>query len=474
MTDHGPTASALDLAAALRARELSAVELLDACLAAVDEHNPQLNAIVWRNDDEARAAARAADERLAAGDAAPFLGVPIPIKDLDHVAGQPVTYGSNGAPDDIVEEDDLTIAALRRAGFVLCGRSNTPEFGLITATENSRFGITRNPWDTDRTPGGSSGGAAAAVAGGMFPIAHASDGGGSIRIPASYCGLVGHKVSRGRMPMKIHAWMGAAVEGVETHTVADTAAALDAMCGFDPLSWYNAPPLQRPLADEVGVDVGTLRIGLMTQVPGGLLPIDPECAKAAQEAGALLADLGHEVTEVEVPTMSEELIEPFVVLTAAGLGDYPTVDWDKTDAHINYQYGVATKGRGAFDYVAAAGKLELISRRDVARWGRDFDVLVTPTCAALPPIAGETLKASIATPNAPVPSVIASVAFTAFGNVTGLPSISLPLYWTPDGLPVGVLFTGGPFDDAGVLRLAGQLEEARPWANRRAVVAGTA
>jgi len=172
--------------------------------------------------------------------------------------------------------------------------------------------------------------------------------------------------------------------------------------------------------------------------------------------------------------LSPELIEPFVVLTAAGLGEYEPIDWDKTDAHISYQHGVATKGRGAFDYVAAAKKLELISRRDVARWGRDFDVLVTPTSAILPPIAGETLKAQIATPDGAVPSVIASVAFTAFGNVTGLPAISLPLHWTPDGLPVGVMLTGSPFDDSGVLRLAAQLEQARPWADRRAMAAGAA
>jgi amidase len=474
MTAFGPTASALDNAAALRARELSAVELLDACLAAVDELNPTLNAIVWRNDDEARAQARTADERLAADDDAPFLGVPLPIKDLNAVEDQPVTFGSGGAPDGVADYSDLSVLALRRAGFVLCGRSNTPEFGLITATENSRFGITRNPWNTDHTPGGSSGGAAAAVAGGMFPIAHASDGGGSIRIPASYCGLVGHKVSRGRMPTLVHSWLGAAVEGVESRTVADTAAALDAMCGFDPLWWYNAPALKRPFADEVGAEVAPLRIGLMAQAPGGALPTDPECVEAARSAAELLAELGHDVSEVEVPTLSAELIEPFVVLTAAGLGEYEPIDWDRTDAHIHYQHDVATKGRGAFDYVAAAKRLEQISRREVARWGRDFDVLVTPTAAGLPPLAGETLKASVATPTAPVPSVIASVAFTAFGNVTGLPSISLPLHWTPDGLPVGVLLTGPPFDDALVLRLAAQLEQARPWADKRALTAGAA
>ena len=184
--DLGPSSTALDLAAALRARELSAVELLDACLAAVDERNPELNAVIWRDDDAARAAAREADGRIAAGEQAPFLGVPIPIKDLTAVAGWPLTYGSNGAPEGVSEESELVVEALQRAGFVLCARTNTPEFGPITVAENTRYGISRNPWDTSRSPGGSSGGAGAAVAGGMFPIAHANDGGGSIRIPSAY------------------------------------------------------------------------------------------------------------------------------------------------------------------------------------------------------------------------------------------------------------------------------------------------
>ena len=203
MSDLGPSSTASDLAAALRRREISSRELLDACLEAVEERNPALNAMALRNDDQARAAADDADRRLAAGEEAPFLGVPLPIKDLTPVAGWPVTFGSNGAPEGPSEESEMVVDAFVRAGFVLCGRTTTPEFGVITATETSRYGITRNPWDTLRTPGGSSGGAAAAVSSGMFPIAHANDGGGSIRIPASYCGLVGLKPSRGRVPATV-------------------------------------------------------------------------------------------------------------------------------------------------------------------------------------------------------------------------------------------------------------------------------
>ncbi len=234
MASLGPSSPALELAAGLRRRELSAVELLDACLGAIEERNPQLNAVIWRNDEDARGAAAEADRRLAAGEQAPFLGVPLPIKDLTPVAGWPVTYGSRGAPAGVSEESELVVDALVRAGFVLCGRTNTPEFGVITVAENSRYGVSRNPWDLNRSPGGSSGGAAAAVAGGMFPIAHANDGGGSIRIPASYCGLVGLKPSRGRVPRLAQEWLGAVVEGVVARTVADSAGVLDAIAGPDP------------------------------------------------------------------------------------------------------------------------------------------------------------------------------------------------------------------------------------------------
>ncbi len=471
MGDLGPSCSALELAAALRARELSAAELLDACLAAVDERNPELNAVVWRDDEGARAAAAAADERIAAGEEAPFLGVPIPIKDLTLVKGWPVTYGSHGAPEEPSEEDELIVASMRRAGFVLCGRTNTPEFGPITVAENSRYGITRNPWDTERSSGGSSGGASAAVAGGMFPIAHGNDGGGSIRIPSAYCGLVGLKSSRGRIPRLAQSWMGAVVEGVLTRTVADTAAALDSTAGPDPLAWFNAPAPSRPFAEEVGADPGRLRVGLMAEAPLGI-PTDPACVEAARTAAALLEELGHDVYEVEVPTVSEELIPPFIVMTSSGLADYDGVDWSKTEPHSRHAHEVATTKNSAYDFVVAARKLEMLSRREVARWGRDFDVLLTPTSAILPPISGSVLAAQHAAPDQPVLDVVSSVSFTAFGNITGLPSVSLPLHRTEEGLPVGAMLTGAPFDEATLLRLGAQAEAARPWADRTVALAG--
>jgi amidase len=457
MTDLGPSSSAVELAAALRAGELSALELLEACVAAVDERNPELNAVIWRDDEGARTAARNADARLAAGEEAPFLGVPLPIKDLTAVAGWPVTYGSHGADDEPSEESELVVEALLRAGFVLCGRTNTPEFGPLTVAENSRYGNTVNPWDTNRASGGSSGGASAAVAGGMFPIAHANDGGGSIRIPAAYCGLVGLKSSRGRIPRRAQTWMGAVVEGAVTRTIADAAASLDAMAGPDPLAWYNAPAPERPFAEEVGAPIEKLRIGLMAEAPLGL-PTDPNCATAAREAADLLADLGHEVIEVEVPTISEELTPDFVTMTIGGVADYDGVDWAKTEPHNQHAYEAATNRVSAYEYVVAIQRLERL----------------TPTSAILPPPTGSVLTAQHAAPDQAVLETVSSVCFTAFGNITGLPSISLPLHWTEEDVPVGAMLTGAPFDEATLLRLGAQLEEARPWAQRRAPAAAAA
>jgi amidase len=469
MGDLGPETSAVDLATALRARELSAVELLEACLSAVDERNPELKAVVWRDDEGARAAARAADVRIAAGEEAPFLGVPIPIKDLTPVAGWPVTYGSAGGSEEPSAESELVVEALQRAGFVLCGRTNTPEFGPLTVAENSRYGNTVNPWDTSRASGGSSGGASAAVAGGMFPIAHANDGGGSIRIPAAYCGLVGLKSSRGRIPRRAQSWMGAVVEGAITRTVGDAASALDVMAVPDPLAWFNAAAPQRPFAEEVDAPAETLRIGLMAEAPLGL-PTDPACAEAARDAAALLEELGHEVNEVEVATISEELTPDFVTMTIGGIADYDGIDWSRVEPHNRHAYEAATDRVSAYDYVAAVRRLERLSRREVARWGRDFDVLLTPTSGILPPPTGSVLTAQHAAPDQPVLETVQSVCFSAFGNITGLPSISLPLHWTEEEIPVGAMLTGAPFGEGTLIRLAAQLETAHPWAERRAPV----
>jgi amidase len=328
-----------------------------------------------------------------------------------------------------------------------------------------RWGVTRNPWDVSRTPGGSSGGAAAATAAGMFPVAHANDGGGSIRIPASCCGLVGLKPSRGRVPRRSQSWLGAVVEGAITRTVADSAAILDAISGPDRYSWYNAPAPARPFSDEVGADHGQLRIGLMATGPGGL-PIEPVCAEAARLVGAALEQLGHVVEPAEVATVSEELIGPFIVLVEASLGEQlGDVDFHATEPHIVAQVANA-RSRSSLEYARAAKDIELLSRELMAPWGRDFDVLVTPTMGVSPPRAGMVMEVTHVNPAEPAGIVVGMAAFTVFANVTGQPAVSLPVHQTEDGVPVGAQLVGRPFDEATLLRLAGAIEQALPWADR--------
>jgi len=251
---------------------------------------------------------------------------------------------------------------------------------------------------------------------------------------------------------------------ITARTVADSAAVLDSISHADRLAWYNAPPPERPFAEETHQAPGQLRIGLMAQAPLGI-PTDEACVAGARAAAAALEGLGHLVEEVEVPTISEAMIPSFIALTQAGLADYEGVDWSKVEPHIAHQRQLASDA-GAYDYVLAARTLELLSRREVARWGRDFDMLLTPTSAILPPIAGSIMQAQHATPEAPVLDVVASVSFTAFGNVTGLPAVSLPLHWTDEDLPVGVQLTAGPWQEAALIRLSAQLEQALPWAGR--------
>ncbi len=464
-----PDLSALELARAIRRREVSCLEALDACLLRVDERDPEVGAIVWRDDEAHRGAARWADHQVAHSrpeELPPFLGVPIPVKDLTLVQDWPVTYGSRGAPAQLSDHDELVVAALRRAGFTLACRTNTPEFGLITAAENSRFPPTRNPWDRTRTPGGSSGGAAAAVAAGMFPLAHGNDGGGSIRIPAACCGLVGLKVSRGRVPTLVTYWDGAAVEGVLTRTVADTAAVLDVICGPDPLCWYNAPTPARPFIEEVGRDPGRLRIGLVTTAPLGL-PVADACREAVETTARGLEALGHILVEAGLELTPEE-VSAFMQVTGAGLADFPGIAWDQTEPHVRAAR-LGAEAVSSLDYTAATHTLQRFSRELVARWGREFDVLVTPTMTIEPPAVGEVLAAAHEAGSGPALPVLQMALLTSIFNITGQPAISLPLGGAPDGLPIGVQLVGSPFDDAGLLRLAAQLESAMPWSDRRAL-----
>ena len=462
--------SARAVAAAIREKQVSPVEVLEASLARADEVEPKINALVWRNDDEALTEAKAAAEAVARSrpeELPPFHGVPMPVKDVTEVAGWPITYGSRGAPEGPSAESALVVEALRRAGFLLTARTNVPELGPLPVAENVRYGVTRNPWDLDLTPGGSSGGAGAAVAAGVFSIAHANDGGGSTRIPASCCGLVGFKASRGRVPARQLAWEGAVVAGALTRDVADAAEVLDLISGPDPSQWYNAPRPERPFLSEVGEDPGRLKVGLCVEAPLGL-PVSSACVAAAEEAARALESLGHAVqpARMDVP---EEFVNAFLNVANADLGDAEgVIDWEKAEPHIR-AYRAAAEGVDSLTYVRSVHTLQRLSSEIVARWGTEFDLLLTPTMAVEPPRAGEVLAAvhAAAETGVPVIDVFAMTALTAGFNVTGQPAVSLPTHMSPAGVPIGVQLVGGPWGEALLIRVASQLEEALPWAGRR-------
>ena len=361
--------------------------------------------------------------------------------------------------------DALPVARLRAAGFVLMGKTTTPEFGTISVTESERFGATRNPWNPAFTPGGSSGGAGAAVASGMAPIAHASDGGGSIRIPASCNGLVGLKPSRNRVTDWVEEMTAAATSGVLTRTVADSAAALDVLAGHDPGAWNIAPPPSRRFAAEVGSAPGKLRIRVATTNALGL-PVAPACAEAASQAADMLADLGHEVSETD-PDWPDatQFVEGFLTVWATIAAGIVGLDVDRMEAH-NRATWEQSQANSSFSFAESEMQLQLASRVLTAQFGRDFDVLVTPTMAVEPPEVGSIWEGVDVDPNMPVVNAMPMAAYTAMFNVTGQPALSLPLHVAESGLPVGVQFVGAPWSDAMLLRLGSQIETALPWADR--------
>jgi len=458
-------ATALDIAAAIRAMDVSPLEVLDACLERVDQRNPDLNAVIWRNDEEARAEARRLGDRIAVGvdDLPPFAGVPIPIKDLLPVAGQPVTYGSQGAPAGPSATSELMADLLAAAGFIFTGRTNTPEFGSITVTENSRFGITRNPWNPLHTSGGSSGGAGSAVASGMFPVAHASDGGGSIRIPASCCGLVGLKANRGRVPSTVPGWQGMVTEGALSRTVADTAAVLDVISVPDPCAWFSAPQPERPFADEVGADPGRLRVALCTVSALGL-PVGDEPVAAVEHTGRLLEEAGHQVSTLSQDVFDPIGLIPFLNVINAGLSEMDGIDWDLVEPH-NRAAHEAAKTVDSLTFASSLAELQRMTRQIVARFDHEFDLLVTPTMSIEPPAVG-LLSSVHAGAGGPVAEIVAMAAFTAIFNITGLPAISLPLHQAASGLPVGVQIVAGPWHEARLIRVASYFEQVDPWSAR--------
>ncbi len=466
--------SALDCAAAIRSKEISPSEVLDHYLSVTDRLDPTLNAFALRDDERARAeAARATDvvANSAPEDLAPFHGVPIPIKDLNNVEGWLTTFGSDAAPDSPAATDDQVVKRLRDAGFVLMGKTTTPEFGAVSVTESKRFGATSNPWNPEYSSGGSSGGAASAVAAGMAPIAHASDGGGSIRIPASCTGLVGLKPSRNRINDWTEKLHGGSTSGMVCRTIADAAATLDVLAPQDPGAWNNAPAPSRPWASEVGAPVERLRIRVATRGAGDM-DVPASLADAVSHTADVLADIGHEVVESE-PLWPDllEFFAGFMAVWGTITASVEGLDAAKLEPHNRESLAGAAE-RSSIDYAKAVLSLQRMSREFVSQFGSDFDVLVTPTMAIEPPKVGWLFEGSDENPGVIGANALPMAAFTAIFNVTGQPALSLPLHVSESGLPIGVQFAAPPWREDLLIRLGAQLEAEMPWADRWPAMAG--
>jgi amidase len=443
-------------ASLVRSGTLSTTDLVEATIARIERIDPDLNAVIHRRFDKALEEAPHAT--------GPFAGVPILLKDLGaHSAGDPFHCGMNVLKKAGWTEprDSPVTAAIRKAGFVVVGRTNTPELGLMPTTEPEAYGPTHNPWSLEHSPGGSSGGSAAAVAARLVPLAHATDGGGSIRIPASACGLVGLKPSRGRVPgSKAIDSASFVVELAVAHSVRDTAAMLEA--------------LSETRIDAVPTH-GALRVGVMTTAPGGMTPVHRHCLAAAEDAAALLGSLGHNVEPAYPPALDElEHIIHYGAVTgvdaAAQLGywsealNQPIGD---RDVEPN-TWALAEMGRAITDEQLRTSLdwLEGFTLRVLDWWGSGFDLLLTPTLAEPPPRLGELVSTREAALAAGMRAG-AIVPFTPPFNTTGQPAISLPLHWSEEGLPIGVQLVAAPKREDLLLAIAAQLEEARPWAGRR-------
>lgn len=461
-----PFTPAIEVAAAIRRRDVSPVEVTEAFLRRIEQHNPALGAIVWIDSEASLAEARAAEAAVLRGDElGPLHGVPFPVKDLADAAGQPTYFGSLGLDETPKTEDEPAIALLRGAGATLLGRSHAPEAGTMTVSETRRFGIARNPWDLSCSPGGSSGGAAAALAAGLAPFAHASDGGGSIRVPASSCGLVGLKPARGRVPTKLIGWEHAATEGAEARTVRDAALLLDVLAAFEPRAMYNAPRPERAFLEALEIPARRLRIALVTDAPGGL-PVDEEVAAAARAAARLLERLGHDIVEVPLTTYSGAAVEGYIThIMDAAVGSIPYVHPELAEPYLQARRRRAHETSSA-DYVRSALRIQEESWQVAAQFGRDFDVVLTPTMARLPAPAGELVDEANSQPDEMRLREAQMVAFTSWVNLAGLPAISLPLGMSLGGLPIGVQLVGAPWGEATLLSLAAAIEAAAPWRDR--------
>jgi amidase len=451
--------SAVEQARLVRSGEVSSGELVGLYLDRIERLDPPLNAFVTVCAEEALAAAQEID--TTPGDA-PFRGVPIAVKDLAATAGIRTTYSSRAYADYVPDFDTAVVRRIREAGFVIVGKTNTPEFGTVAFTESELNGATRNPWNTELTPGGSSGGAAAALAAGLVPIAHGTDGGGSIRIPASCCGVFGHKPSRGRVSSAPYGSLeGLSTAGPLARTVEDAAALLDVLAGYEPGDPWWVPPPERPFAETTAQPPPRLRISVTTTPPVDTA-VDGECARAVESAADLLAELGHDVREATPPWQEPGLFDLFITIWQVGPALYPIDAALMTP--LNRGLADSARTTPAADYVRAVAQLQQVARRIVAFW-TDTDVVLTPTLA-LPPVPVGWQEA-VEGPFEQLRRNTEFTPFTSVANLTGLPASSMPLHWSDQGLPIGVQAIGPPAGDALLLQLAAQVEEAQPWADRR-------
>ncbi len=481
----------LGIAGLIREKQVSAQEVLEEAIGRIEKMNPRINAVIHPMYDEARHTLK---EGLPEG---PFSGVPFLLKDLlCSYAGVPLTQGSRAYRNFIPENDSEQVTRYKKAGVVVLGKTNTPEFGLMGITEPELHGPTRNPWNPDHTPGGSSGGSAAAVASGMVPLASGGDGGGSIRIPAAYCGLFGLKPSRGRNPSGPdygRIWQGAVVEHVLTRTVRDSAAMLDATNGADTGAPYIIAEPQRPYTEEVTRDPGTLRIGFCTRSPLGT-EVHPECIRAVEHTARLLQGLGHVVEEAEPDIDGQAMARSYFIMyfgeIAADIEKIKDVLGRKPKPSDvegpTWALGLLGRAYSAGEFVAAI-RLWDVAARKMGAFHQNYDLYLTPTAAfpqarigELQPSPaeqvlmkitnslglGRLMKLSGIVDKFAVES-LSRTPFTQLANLTGQPAMSVPLHWTADGLPCGVQFVAPFGDEAMLLRLAAQLEKAQPWFDRR-------
>ena len=461
---------AVALAGLIRRREIDPATVLAAAIERMDRRNPALSAIAHRMDDEAR-------RTLAAGVAGPFAGVPYLLKDLNVLyAGQPTRNGSRSFESFVASHDSTITTRLKAAGLVIAGKTTTPEYGVSPCAEPVANGlVARNPWDLARTPGGSSSGAAAAVASGMVPAAHATDGGGSIRIPASWCGLFGLKPTRARSPVGPdtgEGWSGLGVGHAITRSVRDSAALLDATHGPELGAPYVAPVPARPFIEEVGAAPGRLRIALATRSPIGTT-LHPDVIAAAEDAAKLLSHLGHEVEEAVPDLDGEAMAWAYRLVIGANLANLvelrgqalgKTLGLDDIEP-ITRLWAEASRGRTAIEYARMTQIIHGTGRR-LAQFFERYDVLLSPTVGTPPPVIGEISMGSDDLERY-IAQVWDLVPFTLMINYAGTPAATLPLHWSKTGLPIGVQIATRYGDEATIFRLASQLEQARPWFDKR-------